>query len=84
MEIIKDIKNTQEKVSITSKELWKSSDNLLTQFRMDPLRDLEKASSTQTMVEDVENRRNLNMNSIEVISEVNEEVVETRLIHPQG
>jgi hypothetical protein len=31
---------------------------------MDPLRDLEKELSTQTMVEDVENRRNLNMKSI--------------------
>jgi phosphomevalonate kinase len=49
---------------------------------MDPLRDLEKASSTQTMVEDVENRRNLNMKSIEVINEVNAKVIETRLIRP--
>jgi hypothetical protein len=80
MEMIIDIKSTQEQVSITSKELWKSYDNLLTQFRMDPLRDLEKTSSTQTIVEDVENIINLGMNSIEVISEVNAEFIETRLI----
>jgi hypothetical protein len=82
MAMIKDIKNTQEKVSITSKELWKSSNNLLTQFGMDPLRYLEKASSTQTMFEDVESRRNLSMKSIEFIYKVNAEVIETGLIRP--
>jgi len=71
METNKDIKNTQEKVSVTSKELSKSSNNLLTQFGLDPLRDLEKASSTQTMVEDVESRRKLNMKSIYFINKVN-------------
>jgi hypothetical protein len=64
------------------KELWRSSDNLLSWFRMDPLRDLEKVLSTQTMVEDVENKRNLNMKSIEAISEINIEVIEEILIQP--
>jgi hypothetical protein len=73
MEMIVDIKNTQEQVSTTSRELWKSSNNLLAQFGMDPLRDLEKASSTQTMVEDVEIKRNLSMKSIEAINEISME-----------
>jgi len=34
------------------------------------------------MVEYVESRRNLSMNCIEVINEVNEEVMESRLIRP--
>jgi hypothetical protein len=80
MVIIKDIKNTQEQASVTRKELWKSSNSLLTQFRMDALIDLEKESSIETMVEYVERRRNLNMNSIEVICEVNAGFIDMRLI----
>jgi hypothetical protein len=80
MATIKYIKNTQDKVNLIGKELWNSSNNLLTQFGMDPLRYLEKATSTQKMVEDVESRRNLNMNSIEVISEVNVKVIDLRSI----
>jgi hypothetical protein len=49
---------------------------------MDPLRDLEKSSSTQTMVEDVETKRNLSLKSIEAISEISAKVIETRLVHP--
>jgi hypothetical protein len=49
---------------------------------MDPLRDIDKASSTQTMVEDMDTKRNLSLKSIEAIDEINVEVIETRLIHP--
>jgi hypothetical protein len=49
---------------------------------MDPMRDLEKTLSTQTMVEDVEIKRNLSMKSIEEIIEINAEVIEVRLIQP--
>jgi hypothetical protein len=49
------------------KELWNLADSLLLRFIMDPLRDIEKALSTQSMVEDVEKKRNLNMKSIEAI-----------------
>jgi hypothetical protein len=49
---------------------------------MDPLVDLEKAPLTQTRIEDVEDRRNLSMKSIEVIDEVDAEILETRLMQP--
>jgi hypothetical protein len=70
MENFMDIQRTQEQVTTTRKELWRSSDSLLSQFGMDPLRNLEKASSTQTMVEDVEIKRNLSMKSIEEIEKI--------------
>ena len=50
METIKDIMNTQERINIMRKELWKSSNSLLTQFVMDPIGDLYKESSTQTTI----------------------------------
>jgi hypothetical protein len=49
---------------------------------MDTIVDWEKASSTQTKIEDVENIRDLSLNSIEAIDEVNAEVLEERFIQP--
>jgi len=49
---------------------------------MDPLRDINKASSTQTMVEDMDTKINLSLKSIKSIGEIILEVIETRLIHP--
>jgi hypothetical protein len=48
---------------------------VLTQFRMDPLVDWEKASSTQMKIDDVENRTDLDLKGIEAINEVNADVL---------
>jgi hypothetical protein len=49
---------------------------------MDPLRDINKASSTQMIIEDVDTKRNLAQREIEAINEINVEVIEKRLIQP--
>jgi hypothetical protein len=48
---------------------------------MDPLRDLEKASSNQNILEGVEIKRNLNLRSIEAINKISTEFIEETLIH---
>jgi hypothetical protein len=44
--------------------------NLLSLFRMDPLRDVDKASSSQMMIEDMDTKRNLTQRAIEAINEI--------------
>jgi hypothetical protein len=47
---------------------------------MDSLRDLKKLTSNQKMVEYVEVKRNLSINSIGVINKISVRVIEERLI----
>jgi uncharacterized protein YdbL (DUF1318 family) len=49
-------------------------------FRMDPLRDIDKDSSTQMIIEDVDTKRNLAQREIKATNEINTEVIEKRLI----
>ena len=73
-----DIKDTQEEVGRAYKILWSTSDNLLEQFRMDTLVDLEEETLTKLMIEDVETRRSLIMKSIELVEEIDKEVLEKK------
>jgi hypothetical protein len=79
--IMSDIKDTQEEVGRSYKILWSTSDNLLEQFRMDTLVDLEEETLTKLMIEDVETRRSLIMKSIELVEEIDKEVLEKNIIN---
>jgi hypothetical protein len=70
METIADVLKTQEQITASSTKVWRSTDNLLSLFGMDPLRDIDKASSTQMMVEDVDIKRNLSQKSIEAMEKL--------------
>jgi hypothetical protein len=76
--IMSNIKDTQEEVGRAYKILWSTSDNLLEQFRMDTLVDLEEETLTKLMIEDVETRRSLIMKSIELVEEIDKEVLEKK------
>jgi hypothetical protein len=76
--IMSDIKDTQEEVGRAYKILWSKLDNLLEQFRMDTLVDLEEETLTKLMIEDVETRRSLIMKSIELVEEIDKEVLEKK------
>jgi hypothetical protein len=80
--ILNDIKTTQKIVEKACKRLWRTSDDLLEQFRMETLEYLEKVGPSQMIIEYVEARRNLSMKAIKVIEEVDKEVLETRIIKP--
>jgi hypothetical protein len=54
--------------------------NILEQFEMDIMEDLEEATPVELNIEDVETRRNLNKRIIEAIEEVNKEVMEEKII----
>jgi predicted RecB family nuclease len=82
IETIEDVLKTREQIIASSTEVWRSTEKLLALFGMDPLRDIHKVSSTQMMVKDVDNKRNLSQKDIEAIIEIDAEVTETRLIQP--
>jgi hypothetical protein len=51
--IMRDIKSTQEAVRRACKKLWRESDNILEQFAMDTMSDLEEETPTELKIEDV-------------------------------
>jgi hypothetical protein len=56
--------NTQTKVEKYCKNLWKETKDLLEQFIMENMEDLEKEGLDHTIMEDVEMKRNMSMESI--------------------
>jgi hypothetical protein len=82
MAMIVEVSNIQGQVIISCAEVWRSTDDLLSLFVMDPLRDIDKASSNQMIIEDVETKRNLSQRAIEATNKLNVEVIEKRLIQP--
>jgi len=70
MAIIIEVLKTHGQVTITCIEVWRSSNDLLSLFGMDPLRDIKKYSSTQMIIEDVDTRRNLSQREIKVTSKI--------------
>jgi hypothetical protein len=63
-------------------KLWRATKDLLEQFRMENMEDLEKEGLTHTMIEDVETRRNMSMKSIDAMKEIDQEILEKIIVKP--
>jgi len=59
MKTIENVLKYQKHVTSSRTEVRILTDKLLSQFRMDALKDIHKSSSTQMMVEDVDRKMNL-------------------------
>jgi len=59
METIIDVLKIQGKVMVSCTEVWRSSHAFISLFGMDPMRDIDKYSSTHTIIEDVDTNQNL-------------------------
>jgi hypothetical protein len=59
METIIDVLTIQGKVTVSCAEVWRSSHDFISLFGMDPMSDIDKDSSTHTIIEDVDTKQNL-------------------------
>jgi len=82
MVMITKVQKAQEQVTVSNTEVWRSTNNILSLFGMDLLKDIGKASSTHKIIEDMETKRNLAQRTIEAINEIEVEVIEKILIQP--
>jgi hypothetical protein len=76
------MENTQTKVGQVCRNLWRVVEDLLEQFKMENMADLEKEGSTHTIMEDVETRRNMSMKYIDETQETNHEIVGKIIVKP--